>query len=83
MASHPWQMQHHLWWRIRLLFSVFACAVNYRQEMSFVKATNRHRTHAVHEVPIFWGSAPVNGYMMCYLFIRCAKQSVAASPQTK
>jgi hypothetical protein len=33
MASHPWQKHS------RLLFSVIACALNYRQVAGFVKAT--------------------------------------------
>ena len=37
MASHPWRMQRHSRWRNRLLFSVIACAVNYRQVKGFVK----------------------------------------------
>ena len=32
MASHPWRKSN------RLLFSVIACAVNYRQAAGFVKA---------------------------------------------
>jgi hypothetical protein len=35
MASHPWQKHN------RLLFSVFACVLNYRQVKGFVKVNNR------------------------------------------
>jgi hypothetical protein len=40
MAPNPCQTP------VRLLFSVIACVVNYLQVAGFVKATNKHRTHA-------------------------------------
>ncbi len=39
MTSNPCQLLS------RLLISVFACALNYRQVSGFVKATNRRRTN--------------------------------------
>jgi len=43
MASRPWRKQRHRWWRIRLLFSVIAYALNYPQVKGFVKAADTHR----------------------------------------
>ncbi len=55
MASHPWQTHNGL------LFSIIACALNYRQAAGFVKAADKHplngeqyaiRLPGVHSLPL-------------------------------
>ena len=59
MTSNPCQLL------IRLLFSVIACALNYRQVAGFVKATDKHRINGCTEKVIRLSVVRSNPLPLC------------------